>query len=437
MRVHRFSFLALTLVAASALAQTAAPQPKSAASLATAKPEVVGFSSERLQKLDKAMQATIDNKTLAGAVTVLARHGKIVDFKTYGKQDIAAGTPMQKDSIFRIFSMTKPTIGVAMMMLYEEGKWRPSDPLSKYIPELANLQVFAGTNADGTMILEKPKHAPTVGELMTHTAGFTYGLFGNTPVDKMYTKVNPLATNSLKEFVDKLATIPLLYQPGEGWVYSVSVDVQGLLVERLSGKPLPEFMQERVFGPLGMTDTGFAVPKDKLGRVATIYTSGAGGIVPMPMDPNISTVPGMASGGGGLYSTAMDYLRFTQMLLNNGELNGVRLLAPSSVQLMRTNHLPEQVTNKGTFGIGFYKMQPGFGFGYDVAVFEDPIKVGSTAGQGSYLWDGVAGTWFWIDPTNDVVFIGMIQRMMIGGGVPNLEDLTRALVYQSLVEPKK
>jgi CubicO group peptidase (beta-lactamase class C family) len=297
--------------------------------------------------------------------------------------------------------------------------------------------VFAGTNADGTMILEKPKHAPTVGELMTHTAGFTYGLFGNTPVDKMYTKVNPLATNSLKEFIDKLATIPLLYQPGEGWVYSVSVDVQGLLVERMSGKPLPEFMQERVFGPLGMTDTGFAVPKDKLGRVATIYTTGAGGIVPLPMDPNISVVPGMASGGGGLYSTTMDYLRFTQMLLNNGELNGVRLLAPSSVQLMRTNHLPEQVTNKGTFGIGIYKMQPGFGFGYDVAVFEDPIKLGSTTGQGSYLWDGVAGTWFWIDPTNDVIFIGMIQRMMTGGGVPNLEDLTRSLVYQSLIDPKK
>lgn len=405
--------------------------------LPTAKPESMGFSTQRLQRLEQGLDALVDTKQVAGMVTVIARHGKIVHRKAHGQQDMASGAPMQTDTIVRLYSMTKPITGVAMMMLYEEGKWRPSDPIAKFIPELANVQVFAGTNADGSLILEKPKHAPTVGELMTHTAGFTYGLFGNTPVDKIYTKVNPLAGASLKEFVDKLATIPLLYQPGEGWVYSVSVDVQGLLIERLSGKSLPEFMQERVFGPLGMKDTGFSVPQDKLSRVATIYTSGAGGITPMPRDPEISKTPGMASGGGGLYSTAMDYLRFTQMLLNNGELNGTRLLAPSSVQLMRTNHLPEQVTNKGTFGIGFYKMQPGFGFGYDVAVFEDPIKVGSTTGQGSYLWDGVAGTWFWVDPTNDVVFIGMIQRMMIGGGVPNMEDLTRSLVYQALVEPKK
>jgi len=430
-RRTQFAFLLLSicLVGGAAHAQVR--------EIAEVKPEMVGFSSERLEKLDKAMQATVDNKTLSGVVTVLARHGKIVQTKVYGKQDIAAATPMQKDSIFRIFSMTNPTIGVAMMMLYEEAKWRPSDPIAKFLPEFANVQVFAGTNADGSMILEKPKHAPTVGELMTHTAGFTYGLFGNSPVDKMYTKVNPLGAASLKEFAEKLATIPLLYQPGEGWVYSVSVDLQGLIVERISGKTLPEFMQERVFGPLDMKDTGFSVAQGKLARVATIYTTGQGGIVPMPRDPAITQTPGMASGGGGLYSTARDYLRFTQMLLNNGELHGVRLLAPSSVQLMRTNHLPEQVTAKGTFGIGFYKMQPGFGFGYDVAVFEDPIKVGSTAGQGSFLWDGVAGTWFWVDPTNDVIFIGMIQRMMIGGGVPNLEDLSRSLVYQALIDPKK
>jgi CubicO group peptidase (beta-lactamase class C family) len=404
--------------------------------LVEAKPESVGFSSERLQKLDAAMKANIDNKTLAGMVTVLARHGKIVEFKTYGQQDLAAATPMQKDSIFRIYSMTKPTIGTAMMMLYEEGKWRPSDPIAKYIPELANVQVYAGTDAEGKMLLEKPKHAPTVGELMSHTAGFTYGLFGNTPVDKMYTKVNPLQSNSLKEFIDKLATIPLLYQPGEGWVYSVSVDIQGLIVERISGQSLPDFMQQRLFGPLGMKDTAFSVPADKLNRLATIYTTGPSGIVPVPRDPQISQTPGMASGGGGLYSTATDYLRFTQMLLNGGELNGVRILAPSSVQLMRTNVVSDKVKS-GNFGIGFYKMQPGFGFGFDAAIFEDPLKVGSTTGQGTFLWDGVAGTWFWVDPTNDVIFVGMIQRMMLGGGVPNLEDLSRSLVYSALVDPKK
>jgi CubicO group peptidase (beta-lactamase class C family) len=430
MRLRRSSLaLAALIIVTAAHAQTR--------EFAQVKPEAVGFSSERLHRIDDAMQATIDSKTLAGMVTVLARHGKIVEFKTYGQQDIASATPMQKDSIFRIYSMTKPTIGVAMMILYEEGKWRPSDPIAKFLPELANVQVYAGADADGKMILEKPKHAPTIGELMSHNAGFTYGLFGNTPVDNLYKKSNPLEGNSLKDFIDRLASIPLLYQPGEAWVYSVSVDVQGLLIERMSGKSLPEFMQQRVFGPLGMKDTGFSVPQEKLNRVATIYTTGPGGIVPIARDPQITQTPGLASGGGGLYSTATDYLRFTQMLLNNGELNGVRILAPSSVQLMRTNHLPEQVTSKGTFGIGFYKMQPGFGFGYDVAVVEDPVRLGSTTGQGSFLWDGVAGTWFWVDPTNDVIFIGMIQRMLLGGGVPNLEDLSRSLVYQALVDPKR
>jgi CubicO group peptidase (beta-lactamase class C family) len=405
--------------------------------LPTAKPESVGFSSERLARLDKAMQATIDNKQLAGAVTVLARHGKVVGFNTYGQQDIASGKPMSKESIFRIYSMTKPVTGVAMMILHEEGKWRASDPIAKFLPEFKDVKVYAGQGADGQPILEAPKHAPTVGEVMTHTAGFTYGFFGSGAVDKMYMQAKVLEAPSLKEFTERLAKLPLSYQPGEGWEYSVAVDVQGALVERLSGMPFAQFLEERLFKPLGMTDTGFFVPEAKLARLATIYTPGPNAtLAPMPRDANVSKAPGMPSGGGGLYSTATDYLRFAQMLANEGELDGVRVLAPSSVQLMRSNQLPDRLRT-GKHGIGYYRMQPGLGFGYDVAVIEEPAKVGSTAGAGTYLWDGVAGTWFWVDPTNDVVFIGMIQRWMMAPGMPNMEDLSRALVYQALVEPEK
>jgi len=402
-----------------------------------AKPETVGFSPERLQRLDEAMGAFVDRKELAGVITALARHGKLVHFRVQGYQDLADRTPLREDTIFRIYSMTKPITGVAMMMLYEEGKWSPSDPLSRHIPEFANLQVFVGADKDGQPALEKPSHPPTVGELMTHTAGFTYGLFGSTPVDKMYQRESPLRSASLQEFIGKMARLPLSYQPGEHWVYSVSVDIQGYLIEKLSGKPLPDFLRERIFDPLGMQDTGFSVAESKLSRLATVYGAEAetGALKAQPRPADITKTPGMASGGGGLYSTAGDYLRFAQMLLNGGELNGVRLLAPSSVALMTANHLPERLLT-GKFGIGLQVLRPGFGFGYDVAVFEDPARAGTTAGKGTFLWDGAAGTWFWVDPTNDLVFVGMIQRMLAPGS-PDLEQLSRALTYQALVDPKK
>jgi CubicO group peptidase (beta-lactamase class C family) len=256
----------------------------------------------------------------------------------------------------------------------------------------------------------------------------------------MYQAANPLAASTLQEFINRMAKLPLLYQPGEGWVYSVSVDIQGYIVEKLTGKTLGQFMKERIFDPLGMKDTGFSVPADKVSRVATIYTGGANGIVPLPRDPGISTEPGAPQGGGGLYSTAPDYLRFVQMLANEGELDGKRLIAPSSVRLMRSNRVSDEVKASGKFGIGNYRQQPGLGFGLDFAILEDPLRLGSTAGAGSYLWDGVAGTWFWIDPTNDVVFVGIIQRMMTGGpmgSMPNIEDLSRQLVYQALLDPAK
>jgi CubicO group peptidase (beta-lactamase class C family) len=403
--------------------------------LPTAAPGSVGFSVERLKAVDAALHKLVDEGALSGIVTLIARKGKIVSTDAYGYQDLGKKIPMRQDSIFRIYSMTKPITGVAMMKLYEQGKWHPDDPLSRYIPEFANLQVYAGEGSGGVR-LEKPAHPPTVGELMTHTAGFTYGFFGATAVDKQYQADNPLAAPTLQAFIEKLSKIPLLYQPGSQWVYSVAVDVQGHLVEKLSGKSLPEYMRQEIFDPLGMRDTGFSVPEAKLARLATVYNfdTKAAGLVPVPNDPNVTKVPGLASGGGGLYSTARDYARFAQMLANDGTLNGVRILAPSTVALMRANHLPDALMND-RFGIGFQRMRPGFGFGYDVAVFEDPHKVGSTTGKGTYLWDGAAGTWFWIDPTNDIVFIGMIQRMVTGGGMPNVQNLSRALVHQALIDP--
>jgi CubicO group peptidase (beta-lactamase class C family) len=405
--------------------------------LENSKPEAVGFSAERLQRLDKRMQSLIDNKSLAGIVTALARHGKVIECKAYGDRDLASAKPMSLDTIFRIYSMTKPVTGVAMMLLYEEGKWRPSDPIERYIPELAHLKVYAGTDSNGNMILEDPKHPPTIGELLTHTAGFTYGYFGDTPVDKAYRDNNPLHAGSLTEFAQQLGKLPLLYQPGERWTYSVSVDVQGLLVERLSGESLADFMQQKIFAPLGMKDTGFAVPAQKLPRLATLYAGDTEGKLvlaspSMYISSDPTKVPGLASGGGGLFSTVADYMRFAQMLANGGELHGVRILAPASVQLLRSNHLPEKLLT-GQFGIGYYYMQPGLGYGYDVAVFDDPAKVGSTSGKGAFLWDGAAGTWFWIDPTNDVVFVGMIQRMLTTPHPPDMENTSRQLVYQALL----
>lgn len=411
--------------------------PVAAQTLPSTGPEAVGFSAERLRRLDAAIQQKVDEKQLAGAVTILARHGKVVEFKAYGKKDLASGAPMEKDTIFRIYSMTKPVTAVAMMILYEEGKWQPDDPISKYIPEFANLKVFKGVDDKGELILEDPVRPPTMLQLMTHSAGFSYGFAPNV-VDKLYRDKAVLGSASLQEMIDKLAKIPLLYQPGSRWVYSLSVDIQGYLVEKLSGKSLPDFMRERIFETLGMKDTGFYVPKEKWNRFATLYKVNEKNewVPASPEDTlglDFSKQPTMPSGGGGLVSTAQDYLRFAQALLDGGELDGVRILAPSSVTLMSSNHLPEKLMT-GEFGVGLQHLRPGLGFGFDVAVFTDPAAAVDIAGKGTFLWDGAAGTWFWIDPTNDIVFVGMIQRMG-GPGGPNMQTFSRAMVFQALVKP--
>lgn len=400
--------------------------------LPTASPESVGFAPGALDKMDAALQDLVDKKQLAGIVTLVARHGKVVQHKAYGVQSLETGAPMKTDTIARIYSMTKPVAGVAMMMLYEEGKWKPSDPIARHIPEFANLKVFAGEK-DGTPIFEAPAHLPTMGELMSHSAGFTYGLFGNTPVDKMYQASNPLGAPSLKEFINRVAQLPLLYQPGTKWVYSVSVDIQGYLVEKLSGKTFPEFLRTRLFEPLEMVDTGFLVPAQKLPRVATIYSydKAKAGLVAEPLDPAISQMPGLPSGGGGLYSTAGDYFRFAQMLLNGGELDGRRFLRKATVDMMRTNVLSDTALNSNS-GVGQARFSPAQGFGYDFAVVLDPDAAKRQVGKGSYWWWGIAGTWFWIDPENDLLAIGIIQRR---GGVPgaaNHEDISRRVIAEAL-----
>lgn len=441
----RTSYFAPALLAglflACGAAQVVGQQPASngpaTIDMTVVKPESVGFSSERLERLHALMQQVVDQKQLPGAVTLLARHGKVIDYRTYGMRDAASGTPMTRDTIFRAFSMTKPMTGVAMMLLYEQGNWLPSDPISKHIPEFAQLKVCKGVDAAGNMILEDPIHPPTMQELMTHTAGFVYGFFGNTPVDKAYQKAGVMQSKSLREFIDKLAKIPLAYQPGTKWVYSASMDIQGYIVEKLSGQTLPDFMQEHIFKPLGMKDTGFFVPADKRGRFATIYRSNEKGeVVPVPgFGGEYAEQPGMPSGGGGTVTTAEDYFRFAEMLANGGELNGVRILSPASVQLMSTNHLAPSLLT-GEFGIGAQVMRPGLGYGYDCAVEFDPAEANLPDGRGTFFWDGAAGTWFWIDPTNDIVFIGMVQRVL-GPDSPAVEYQSRPAVYQALLNSKK
>jgi CubicO group peptidase (beta-lactamase class C family) len=398
------------------------------------KPESVGFSSERLERLHALIQGEIDTKKLPGAVTILARHGKVVEYRTYGVRDLATTAPMTRDTIFRDYSMTKPVTGVAMMILYEEGKWQPSDPIAKYVPEFAHLKVFKGMDADGKMILVDPDHAPTMRELMTHTAGFGYGM-GKGPVDAMYHEQKVMQSANLQEMIDKLAKIPLYYQPGKGWLYSSSMDVQGYIVEKLSGHSLPDFMREHIYAPLGMRDAGFYVPQDKRPRFATLYNANAQGELVAGEPGDYATQPTMASGGGGMVSTAEDYYRFAQMLANGGELDGKRVLAPSTVKLMTTEHMPDSLLT-GEFGIGMSVIRPGFAWGYDCAVIFDPGAANLSDGKGTFFWDGAAGTWFFVDPTNDIVFVAMIQRR---GGSDNhpLEYRAHAVVDQALVDPAR
>jgi CubicO group peptidase (beta-lactamase class C family) len=393
--------------------------------LATAAPESVGVSSERLRRIDAAMKAAVENKQTAGVVTLLARHGKVVHFNAVGQKDIRKPEPVQKDSIFRIYSMTKPVTGVAMMMLYEEGKWRLEDPVSRHVPELAKLHVYAGQNADGTPKLEPARRPMTMRELMTHTGGLGYTLNQNDPVHRMFIQANVLNTRApLQAMIDGLAKLPLIAQPGTRWAYSIAVDVQGYIVAKLSGMPFEEFLRTRIFEPLGMKDTAFYVPKEKLSRLALVHADAPGGLTVDENRSDPTVVPAGPSGGGGLFSTATDYARFTEMLLGGGRFGGVQLLAPRTVEMMRTNHVnPEALKTMG----------PGTGWGMDFSVVMDAAAAGEPYSNGSYHWYGIAGTWFWIDPAEDFAFIGMLQNQNLRVS-REIHALSRSLVYQAIVD---
>jgi CubicO group peptidase (beta-lactamase class C family) len=402
--------------------------------LPTASANSVGMSAERLAKLNDAMKALVDQGRLAGTVTMVSRHGKVVEFDANGKRDIAANAPMQKDSIFRIYSMTKPITGVAMMMLFEEGKWQLNDPVSKYIPEFAGLKVY-GTDAANNMVMKDQVHPVTMRELMSHTGGFTYGIFSNTPADKAQREANVLDVNiTLDEFIKRVAKVPLNSQPGTEWHYSISVDIQGYIVQKLSGMPFEEFLEKRIFKPLGMSDTGFYVPKEKLGRLAEFYSYDKDGKFVVVgakdgLNHDFSAKPAFSSGGGGLVSTATDYMRFCQMLLNGGELDGVRLLSPKTVELMHTNMIAP--------GLNVFGLEAGFGL--DFAIYTNPVAAGGYYGKDTFWWGGAAGTCFWIDPVNDLVVIGMIQQVAGTGAaatgvIPDVRGLSHALTYQSVIK---
>jgi len=407
---------------------TATAAPAADRSLAPADPVAAGFSTERLARLADRMRDLVTDGRLAGIVTMVARHGKVVSLDAFGRKDIRKPDAMEQDSIFRIYSMTKPITGVAMMMLYEEGRWRMDDRVSKFIPEFRGLKVHAGEAASGTPTLEDARHEMTMRELMTHSAGLGYGLSASHPVDRQFRQLEILTpTIPLHEMMGRIARVPLLAQPGTRWSYSIAVDVQGYLVEKLSGRPFDTFLKERIFEPLGMKDTGFHVPPDKLARLAQVHVENGEGTIAasdqqLALMPDPTTPPVGPSGGGGLYSTASDYLRFCQMLLDGGTFGGTRLLAPRTVEMMRTNHLSDEAL--ATFW-------PGQGFGLDFSVVMDSGEAAVSTPNGSYYWSGAAGTWFWIDPATDLAFVGMIQHR--GPAVSDAQVLSRNLTYQAIV----
>ena len=397
----RMAFLAILLCLSTvALAQ--------AQSLPSAKPEQVGLSTERLNKVTAMLKADVEKGVIPGAILLVARHGKIAWFDTVGTRNPETKAPMTRDSIFRIYSMSKPITSVAAMVLFEDGKFNLSEPVSKYIPQLGGLKVgVEKSDADGKATLElvPAQRNMTIQDLFRHTSGLTYGFFGNTLVKKMYvdTKVwNDYPSNA--ELVDRLAKLPLASQPGTVWDYSHSTDVLGRLVEVISGQSLYQFEKERLLDPLGMTSTSFYVTdRAKQDRIVEPFPNDRNfGIDADFNDPRV--VQKWESGGGGMVSTAMDYARFLQMLLNGGSLDGKRVLGPKTVAYMTADHVGTSVAPGPLYLPGV-----GFGFGLGFAVRKD-AGVSPLAGSvGEYNWGGAGGTYFWVDPKEDMFVVFMMQ----------------------------
>ena len=382
-----------------------------------AQPADVGLCPQRTQRLMDVLRREVASGRLPGAVALVARHGQVALFDSVGVQDPASGTPMRSDSIFRIYSMTKPVVSVAVMMLMERGQLLLSDPVSQYLPEYNNQAV---QSAQGLVPAQQPA---TVQDLLRHTAGLTYEFLGDSPVQRQYGEVK-IATRDRTnaEFSQALGAIPLQFQPGSTWAYSRATDVLGRLVEVISGQRLGQFLQQEIFAPLGMVDTGFVVPPEQHHRLAEPFAQDPdGGVLMKVLDPK--QTPAMEAGGGGLMSTTLDYARFLQFLRNKGELHGVRLLGPHTVDFMTADHLGDIPVN-GTL------LPPGHGFGLGFAVRTAPGIATVPGSVGLYYWGGIAGTTFFVDPALDLYAILMIQA-------PNQRDyyrpLFRDLVYAALL----
>ena len=400
------------------------PDGPAAGEIPKVDPAQVGLSQERLDRITAALQADVERGHLAGAIGVVARRGKIGYWQTVGMADRENGRAMSDDTIFRIYSMTKPIVGVGLMTLYEEGRFNLRDRVKNYIPELGGLEVLDG---DSTT---KARREMTVQDLMRHTAGMGYG-GGDTAADKKFRELDVLGGNrSIDDFIQKLAQVPLKHHPGSAWEYSVSVDVQGRLIEVLSGQDLDTFLNERVFGPLDMRDTGFTVPDEKKDRFVQMYakTEDGEGIEPASADRSTGYYDYESkwfSGGGGLVSTTRDYLRFCQMMLNGGMLGDQRILSRKTIELMTRDHVEGVRRASRT-------LSDGYGFGLDFAVHVDKAKSGLNGSLGEYNWGGLAGTIFWIDPTEEMIGLYMIQLLppRFGDG----RGQFKRLAYQAIAD---
>ena len=391
--------------------------------LPTASPKSKGFSQERLDRITNVMNQHVADGDFTGATGLIVRDDKVVYFETYGEQDGEAGIPMQEDTIFRIYSMSKAITGVAVMMLHEEGRFFLNDPVSDYLPEYKNMKV--AVEKDGEVELVDAQNPITIRDLLMHTAGVNYGSSRKT--GKYYRDAGVRGVD-LAEFSKRLGTVPLEFDPGTEWEYGFSIDVLGRLVEVVSGQTFDVFLEERIFEPLGMTDTAFHVQEQKHDRLVILDSPKRGGGVQVATSraqDSYKEPPVWFSGGGGLVSTTMDYARLCQMLLNNGELDGQQILGRKSVELMRTNHLPD-IPKNGSLIAG-----DGVGFGLTFAVTLDTGLTGAIGSNGSYSWGGAAGTRFWLDPEEDLFGVFMIN--ILPYNLPYGDEF-KLLTYQALVD---
>ncbi|TXK40558.1 serine hydrolase [Nonomuraea sp. C10] len=402
----------------------------------TCDPEDVGLDSARLRRIDAHFAPYVDDGRLPGWLALVSRRGEIAHLSAYGSRDVASGAPVEPDTLFRIYSMSKPITSVAVMMLYEEGLLELTDPVSRHLPAFADVRVYEKGPAFSPVT--RPAAEPVrVWHLLTHTSGLVYGFQHVSVVDELYRRAGfdrgaPRGMG-LAEAVDRWAELPLLFEPGTQWNYSVATDVLGRLVEMVSGRPLDEFLSERIFRPLGMDDTGFWIDGERAGRMATLYSADRHRRA-VPMDTRGAELrrPSFLSGGGGLISTAGDYHRFTQMLLRGGELDGVRLLGPRTVAYMTRNHLPGGADLE-EFGRPVFAEVPyaGVGFGLGFAVVRDAARHRTLSSAGEFSWGGAASTAFWVDPAEELTVVFMTQ--LLPSDTHPIRSRLRQLVYQALL----